>query len=263
MAFALADLYVQFGAKGDKEVGSAIGMMGNVFGKLATIAKAAVATVAGFVAVGLAGTLQGERLAGSVKHFSETIASLFLPVIETASDIIREFSERLSSSGGAVRFQEAMEKVAEHLGRMSEVIMPALIESFEMFAILVETLVNAFDKLAKSEGRVRETLTSIAEGLMPALRGGNLFGQAWAATGLSSSMNGESGRNRGIARVTPGKSSMEGVADTYKRMQTAIINMGGGTNYPRRQVELTEQQLEEQRALRTLIDGRLGAAVQR
>ena len=107
MAFKLAELFVEFTTKGVGTVKSGIDAIKGSFAAVAGPVAAAAAAVSAFAAAGLVGTAQGDRLAGAFQHFSQTVASLFLPVFETAGELVRRFSEALSESVGAQAFQRS------------------------------------------------------------------------------------------------------------------------------------------------------------
>ena len=226
----LASLFVEFSAKG---LSSAKGSIDKGAGALR-----------GWTSAGLAATVEGERLAFAQSHLSQTVASIFLPAITKATAKIFEFSNKLSASEGAVKFQDAVERLSGSLEKIWNFGEPTIFKLFEGFANTVDRVAEGLEKVVGLIGQIGVKTTDVEKFMMEALKGMGSGGQILALMGEQMfGLGKEKKPGHGIERLTRSGGGMStDVAHAYQSIQQAAIRFD--TNYPKRAVEIAEKQLK-------------------
>ncbi len=260
-SWKLADLFVEFKAKGVEAMSSAV----------AAVSKG----VLGFAAAGLIGTTQGEHLRMVTQLFAREITSIFLPAIQAATSAILAATDWLrglsgeqqdailkwtAAAGAVMVFTKALafigltasgpvglilklvagltglsvfsDKAGSSFGRLGAAvsrIFSALAPIGDLFLTFAETLIGMVVPVLEQLATWIEEVAELLERL------GVVADRQKQAT---------RSEHRGVT-ATPG--GMEGILDTYRRMQQTALRTDA--NYPKQQVEISMKQYLELQAL--------------
>lgn len=250
----LMDLYIQFGEEGADKLRNAMKEMKDETDKLvagyqklnqayATIGNtakvafaAAAASLTGFVRAGLSQTAEGEQLSYAMTELSQEIASVFIPVIEDATDLVRGLTDWFRGLSG-----EQQDSIlhwiefAAGLG-LAIVVIPKVI-------VVIGALATAFKGLAVAIG-----LSTGGLGLL-------LAGLALVGVGVAAYLGAFDSAEQGAKnkephrRVTRSGGGMEDVVSTYKRLQQAALK----TDIPRQHLAVAQDQLAAERQMVELL----------
>ena len=165
------------------------------------------AGMVGMVKMGLAGTVEGERMALAFQKFSQQIAAIFLPVVEAISGAMERLTGWMRGLSGDTQ-DAIMTWVSWAAGLGFAVLMIGKVVG------AVQLLSAAFVGLQISSGGILVLLGLIATvitGIVMAVKGLNSETAASAA---------EAKKHREVMKAGQG---FEGIKETYKRMQLAAI----------------------------------------
>lgn len=235
----LADVYVQFSAKGAEEVSAKVKALNDDLGKLSGVIQgafaASTATVMGFVTAGMAGTVQAQQLTFQMAELSRTIAGIFQPeitaVIQTVRDItawLRSLSdETLASIAYWAKFAFAFGTVV--------LLAPKIVGAIKLIIAALQALTKAnIVALAFSGPKGWAMLAAGAVIAGVAVGAGHAFG---------SMGDNKPGSRRSLAQSVSG---FEAVEASYSRVAQGSLTAIGGRSLP-------EQQLDEAKETNRLL----------
>jgi hypothetical protein len=181
--------------------------------------------------------LQWAGATAAVMAFSKAMA--FLGATGPVGVILTIAAGLIALTSGSSEASGALGRIGAAFGRIFSVIGPPVLKFFEAFAEIVTAFVVP----------ILETLAGWLEEVVAWLQRLGIIGERTKQ---------KQGANHRSVSQTPG--GMEGIADTYKRMQQSALRMD--VNYPKRQVELAEESNKHLGHIATKID-RLQPAVVR
>lgn len=265
MAFKLADLFVQFSAKGADAMQSAI--------------SAVSKSVLGFAAAGLIGTTQGEHLRLTTQLFAREITAIFLPAIQMATRAIVAATAWLrglsseqqdailkwtAAAGAMMAFGKALAFIGLTVSGPVGLVLK-LVAGMAGLAAFSDSASGSFGRLGAAVGRIFDALAplgdmfiklaeTLVDMVVPVLETlatwieevADLLERLGVISESRKQAASGGGQHRGVT-ATPG--GMEGIMDTYKRLQQSALRTD--VNYPKQQVEISMKQYLELQAMNT------------
>jgi hypothetical protein len=228
MAFNLSTMFIEFTTQGWEDVDEKIkasieetkrleGQM-QKFGQMAkTVFQWASMGIMGFVTAGFMGTTQGELFHESMRELSNEIASVFLPIMQMATDMVRGLTDWFRNlSGGTQDGIMVIVAIAGVMGVMTAVIIKVagaiatLVLGLKAFVLWMGFVHVSTGGLLLALGAIVAVLVAIGAAIAAA------FGAF------------DSKKDSAHRTVTRTGGGMEDVQATYHRLQQTALKMDVG-----------------------------------
>ncbi len=248
----LADLFVEFGVENDAQLKTVLKeiekefreeekaakeaakaqeehakKVGAAYREVGAIAVAAFASaqgaLMGFVRAGFAGTAESDMFGTQLKMLSQEIASIFLPIMEAATEKVMEITDWFRSLSGEE--QDNILQIVTWVGAigLAIAVIPKIVSAIGAIITVVRSLGAAMAFLKALTGGWAQIALAVAAtaAAVVALE---------YATGAFDGDDKDAKKKKGDRHrhVTPGQASMESVTATYNRIQMAAFKAQSG-----------------------------------